>query len=77
MSPNQKPIISSVNDLPHTPGVSMTVEKGFGIELILRVYNSLNWIVTKNNVFDGFDESMSFAFLGHKSRNSKPKTTFK
>lgn len=35
--PNQKPIVNSFYEIANTPGVSLTVNRGFGIDNILQV----------------------------------------
>jgi hypothetical protein len=36
-SPNNKPIINSVYDIPNVPGLKITVTRNFGADVILQV----------------------------------------
>ena len=42
-SPNQKPIVNSFDQIADTPGVSLTVDRGFGIDVILQQVSRLRY----------------------------------
>ena len=37
-SPNEKPLVNSFFDIADTPGVSLTIDKGFAVDKMIQVY---------------------------------------
>ena len=60
-SPNQKPIVNSFFEIADSPGVSLTIDKGFALDVLLQVrwclvFNSLQLI---NKLISNFDRLIS------------------